>query len=219
MIRTIYITWRKKTGDRRYIIAKLKRNVEGITFSYTKGFEEAQQAGLDFFSGFKNIEKINSQEIENWLSLRLISKERPDRHEHLAFWEIENTLSSFDEIAFTQGKSPTDNFEFLADFLFVKSKKLVFVTDLAGLSHLKIPIGQIKVGDVLSYQREYNNPMDQYAIAVFKNDLKIGYIKQIHNRIFAKLKRKLHITVKAVDENGFIKQVFVKVEKRGRRTT
>ena len=213
MIRTIYISWQKKTGEPRYIIAKVKRNVDGAVFSYRDiELKKAQEDGFEHLLGFKNAEKMTSKEVENLLFLRVISKDRPDRNEFLKFWGAENISDTFDVLAFTQGKAATDNFEFLADFSTAKAKKLTFITDLAHLSHLKLPANTIKKGDVLTYQKEKNNEFDKEAIMVFLGDLKVGYIKKIHNKIFQR-PQLLKLTVKEISQNGTIKQVFVKIEK------
>lgn len=211
MIRVIYISWRKQVGDRRYIIAKIKRNVsEGISFDYMKDYEDAKKDGLEHFLGFKNSQKLTRESIEYLLALRVISKERPDRNGYLSFWEAENIDDNFDVLALTQGKTQTDNFEFLAEYQ--PSEKLKFVTDIANLSHLKLPIKTLNKGDVLTYKLEKDNQYDKYAVCLYKGTLKVGYIKKIHNRVFHRTKKPLKITVKAVDENGVTKQVFVKVE-------
>ena len=130
----------------------------------------------------------------------------------MQFWEADKSSDSFTLLALTQGKSPTDNFEFLADFTSVKRQKLRFITDLSGLSHMKLQAGIVKQGDILSYKPERDNEFDPQAIAVYKGDLKIGYIKKVHNRVFHK-HQSLNLTVKAIDENGTIRQIFIKVEK------
>lgn len=211
MVDTIYISWRKQIGDNRYIIARLKRNVtDGITFKYLEGYEKAKKDGLEHFLGFKNSQSLNQESLELLLSLRVISKERPDRNSFLSFWEAENEGDIFDLLALTQGRSQTDNFEFLA--LYNPQKNLKFVTDIAKLSHLKLPPDTVKKGDLLSYRLEKGNKFDKYAVAVYKNDKLIGYVKRKHNIVFHRSKRDLRLTVKAVDENGSTKQIFVKVD-------
>lgn len=211
MIRVIYISWRKQTGDRRYIIAKIKRNVsDGISFEYLKGYEEAKKDGLEHFLGFKDSQKLTPESIEHLLALRVISKERPDRNGYLSFWEAENVEDNFDILALTQGKTQTDNFEFLADYQ--PRKDLKFVTDLANLSRLKLPAKTLSKGDILTYKLEKTNLFDEYAVCIYKDNLAVGYIKKIHNKVFHRTRKILKITVKAIDENGITKQVFVKVE-------
>ena len=113
-------------------------------------------------------------------------------------------------LAHTQGLNPADNFEFLADFH--PMEKLVFLTDLAGLTELKLNFGSVEVGDTLMYKFEKNNIFDPKAVAVYNCKLKIGYIKKIHLNIFHKaLKYKINLTIKAIEHNGFIKRIFVKI--------
>jgi hypothetical protein len=213
LVRTIYIAWKKTEGSRRSIIAKIKRNAsEGITFKYCEdGYKVARDNGLEFFFGFKNAEELTAEQVEHLLSQRVISKERPDRNEYLSFWEADGVHDTFDMLALTQGKSPTDNFEFLADYH--PKSGLTFVTDLAGISHRNLPKGTVQKGDILTFRRERSNPFDKNAVAVYKGDVHVGYIKQVHKYAFLHKKARIpELQVKGVDQNGKIKQVFVSVK-------
>ncbi len=212
LVRTIFIAWKKKEGSQRHIVAKLKRNVsEGISFDYCpEGFENAKKEGFDYFLGFKNASKLTPEQFEQLLALRVISKDRPDRGDFLSFWEADKNYDTFDTLALTQGKSPTDSFEFLA--LYYPKHGLKFVTDIAGLSSRKHPRGTVEKGDILRVVLEPENPHDDSAVAVFKGDLKIGYIKRIHNKAFwDRRARTPKLIVKGVDQNGVVKQIFVSV--------
>ena len=213
LVRKIFIAWKKSEGARRYIIAKIKRNVsEGVTFDYCgDGFEKARKDGLEYFFGFQNVSGLTPLQVEQLLAQRVISKDRSGRESFLSFWEAENVEDAFDVLALTQGKLPTDNFEFLAKYF--PKPGLHFVTDLAGISHLALDRDSVEAGDVLTYKREPKNEYDRNAVAIYKGILKIGYIKQIHNQVFLHSTfRKPHLTVKAVDKNGKIKQIFVSVK-------
>lgn len=210
LVRKIFIAWKEAQGSRRFIIAKIKRNKsEGVTFEYCdEGFESAQKRGLDHFFGFKNAPKLSPDQVEQLLMQRFISKDRPDRNEFLSFWEALETSDTFDLLALTQGKSPTDNFEFLA--VYYPQKGLRFVSDLAGISHLQLPRGTVQKDDILTFQSEPNNEFDAHAIAIYKDGTKVGYVKKIHNLVFLHGK-KPEIKVKGVDQNGSIKQIFVSI--------
>lgn len=211
MVRVIHIAWREKIGKRRYIVAKVKRNAHGIAFKpFTDAMNRAKEAGLDYLAGFHDLSKVTNQDVSQLLSHRVISKDRPDRKSFLDFWEASGTEDIFDILALTQGKSPTDNFEFLAEFYPKRGTK--FVTDLAGLSHKKIEKGILNEGDILTFKKEKDNPKDKYAIAIYKGNLKIGYVKQIHNHFFHCLKHHVKLSVKALDQNGYVRQVFMLVE-------
>ena len=50
------------------------------------------------------------------------------------------------------------------------------------------------------------------TVKIFKDDMELGYIKKIHCRLFHKPNAEnLTIEVKALDKNGIIKRLFVKV--------
>jgi hypothetical protein len=214
LIRLIYISWRKGEGSRRYIIAKVKKNASGYTFAYIpEEVEKAAADGFQYFPGFQDLNKEYTENVIETLSLRLMPKDRPDRQNYLAFWEAQNEKDPFTILGLTQAKSFTDNFEFLARYNPVSNLK--FVTDLAGLSYEQLARDTVKVGDLLRYELDPDNKYDRYAVKVFKDKLFLGYFKKVHSRVLFKHKKSqkpFHLTVKAVDQNGTIKQIFVKVE-------
>jgi hypothetical protein len=210
----IYLSWREGLGKRRHIVGVLKRNATlGIRFSYIKkGIENAK---MDGFSPYTEFPDFNKEYIENVLEVfgqRIMKSERSDISDFYDFWEIDTKYKDdkFYLLAHTQGLNPTDNFEFLADYN--PNKSLRFLTDLASLSKLKLTPDTVKPGDELTYKLESNNYFDNKAVKVYKGDKEIGYIKKIHSRVFYKQKNNvLKLVVKAVEQNGVIKRIFVKV--------
>ena len=214
-IAQIFLSWRKGQGDRRHLVGVLKKNAtEGVRFSYIpEGVEAAKREGFTSYAEFSEIDKVYKENVIDIFGQRIIKSERSDISDFYQFWEIDPKFKDdrYYLLAHTQGLIPTDNFEFLAEYNRIKS--LCFLTDLAGLSLLQLPAGTISKGDVLSYQLEKDNPRDPCAVKVFKRDMQVGYIKKVHNRVFHRLgKGKLKLTVKAIEENGIVKRVFVKVK-------
>ena len=210
----IYLSWRQGTGHRRHIVGVIKRNAtQGVRFYYFKeSVEKAKKQGFIPYTEFPEVSKIYSENVLEIFSNRLINLERPDIQEFYSFWEISNKFKE-DKcylLAHTQGLLPTDNFELLADYYPLKNIK--FITDLAGVSHQKLKPSDVSVWDKLRYIKERDNPKDPYAIKVFKGDVELGYIKKIHANIFhKKYSEGLALTVKAIEKNGVIKKIFVKV--------
>ena len=210
----IYLSWRKGQGERRYIVGVLKKNAtEGVRFEYlSEGVEAAKKEGFAPYPEFPELTKKYSDNVVEIFGQRITKSERSDINDFLDFWEIEAKYKDekFYLLAHTQGLSPTDNFEFLADYNRIKS--LCFLTDLASLSVLKLAAGNIQKGDTLTYQLEKDNAYDKDAVKVFKGNMHVGYIKKIHSRVFHKKGTgTFKLTVKAVEQNGIIKRVFVKV--------
>ncbi len=210
----IYLSWRKGTGYRRNIVGVIKNSAtKGITFSYLKeATEKGKEEGFAPYTEFPEIDKTYTENVLEIFAQRLTKSERPDIKDFYSFWEIKPKQKDdkYHILAHTMGLSPTDNFEFLADYHPIKG--MSFITDLAGLSKKQLPTGLLAEGDVLHFEKEPENKYDQYAVKVFKGDQEIGYIKKIHSKVFHKRKgSRIKLTVKAVDKNGVIKRVFVKV--------
>lgn len=210
----IYLSWREGLGKRRHIVGVLKRNVsQGVRFSYIqKSVETAKKDGFSPYTEFPDVNKEYTENVLEVFGQRIMKSERSDISDFYDFWEIDTKFKEdkFYLLAHTQGLNPADNFEFLADYN--PKRNLRFLTDLASLSTLKLAVNSVKPGDVLNYQFESDNEFDDKAIKVFKGDMPIGYIKKIHSRVFYKQKGSLlKLVVKAVEQNGEIKRIFVKV--------
>ena len=210
----IYLSWRRGQGERRHIVGVLKKNAtQGVRFAYLlKGVDSAKQEGFTPYPEFPEIGREYTDNVEEIFGQRITKSERSDISDFLDFWEIDTKYKDqkFYLLAHTQGLNPTDNFEFLADYN--PTKSLRFLTDLASLSARKLPAGSIEKGDTLTYQLEADNQHDKEAVKVFKGDIFVGYIKKVHNKVFHKSGAgKFKLTVKAIEQNGIIKRVFVKV--------
>ncbi len=210
----IYLSWREGQGKRRHIVGVLKRNAtQGVRFSYIpEGVDAAKKDGFSPYTEFPEFGKEYFSNVIDVFGQRIMKSERSDISDFYKFWEIDTKYKDdkYYLLAHTQGLNPSDNFEFLADYNPVK--QLRFLTDLASLSNLKLPAGTVKSGDILTYKLEEGNAHDNKAVKVFKGGQEVGYIKKIHSRVFHKLKAKtLTLIVKAVEENGVVKRVFVKV--------
>ena len=210
----LYLAWREGQGKRRHVVGVIKKNAtQGVRFSYyLKNVEEAKKDGFSPYTEFPDISKVYTENVLEVFGQRITKSERSDISDFLDFWEIDPKYrdDKYYLLAHTQGLSPSDNFEFLADYS--PSKKLRFLTDLASLSTFSLPANTVKIGDVLSYVLEPENKFDSKAVKVFHGQNSIGYIKKIHSRVFYKIsKNHLKLTVKAIEQNGVIKRIFVKV--------
>ena len=210
----IYLAWRLGQGKRRHIVGVLKRSPVGeFTFSYDiKAVSEAKKEGFTDYVELPYSDKTYRGEVLEVFAQRIIKPARTDVQTFYDFWEIEpgNVNDKFYMLGHTQGLLPTDNFELLADYTPIEG--LHFLTDLADVSKRKLPADFVKIGDILTFKLESFNLYDTSAVAVYKGDTQLGYIKQIHSRIFHKVQGEhLKLTVKAIDQNGTIKKIFAKI--------
>jgi hypothetical protein len=211
----IYLSWRKGQGFRRHIVGVLQeRQDQSYVFNYDiEAIKIAREDGFTPYTEFSDITKSYNGSVLDVFAQRLTKNERPDIDEFYSFWEIDPKYKSdkFYLLGHTQGIQPTDNFEFLADYKIVSG--LHFLTEIAGLSVSNISSEKLNVGDLLFFKIDPHNTYDSDAVKVLKGDLEVGYIKKIHCRIFHKPEaEKLKLSVKALEKNGKIKRVFVKVE-------
>lgn len=211
----IYLSWRKGVGHPRHIVGVLKRNsTQGVYFKYLNqsNLLEASNDGFIPYTEFPELDDTYKKDVLSIFAQRLIKTERADIGDFLNFWEVNGKFinDKFYLLAHTQGLSPADNFEFLADFNPVKN--LCFVSEIAGLSHLQLPPSTVVKGEELDYVLDPTHDNDKFAVRVFKGDQHIGYIKKIHSKVFYKRRaNKLKIVVKDIDFNGIIKRIFVRI--------
>lgn len=210
----IFLVWRSGTGGRRTAVGELIRTPQGkhIFKYFPKAIEYQQKDGFTPYTEFQDLSKEYNGNVVEIFAQRLTKNERPDIDSFYKFWEVdeEKAMDKFYLLGKTQGLVPTDNFEFLADYKLVPN--LHFLTEIASLSVLQLPKGTLQVGDCLTYKLEPENEHDKLAVKLFKDGQLVGYVKKYHSKVFYEAgESKLHLKVKAIDQNGIIKRVFVKV--------
>jgi len=209
----IFVTWRKGVGQDRCAIGVLEKNDLGKhTFQYLSEAFKMENDGFKPYTEFQDLNTIYNGNVAEIFGQRLMRPNRADVSSFYSFWDVD--ISKIDDkfylLGKTQGLVPTDNFEFLADY--IPFKGLSFVTELAGLSTNRLERGSLIVNDILRFEKQYDNAFDSNAIKVFKDSLFIGYIKKYHNGFFWKSGvEDLVLKVKALEQNGVIKKVFVEV--------
>lgn len=213
LIKCIYLVWRAGRGRSRVIVGIIRKNqMEGATFRYIqKGVEEAVKSGFIAYPDFPDIDKTYKNVIDVF-SQRLNNSERADIQSYYDYWKIDPKYKNdkYYILAQTQGLLPTDNFEFIAEYYPVRDIK--FISEICGLSINKLPTGFLTVGEEIEWRLEKGNKYDSNAVVLLKNEQPIGYIKQIHNRVFHyKYSKHLRVFVKSIDQNGHINRAFVEV--------
>lgn len=207
------MAWRPTRGQRRIVVGEIKKTAQTTSFSYIqKGVEEASKLGFICFPDFPDTSKTYNTNIICTLSQRVNNSERSDIEDYYRFWEIpqESKGDIYRMLAYTGGILATDNFEFLVDFYSIKN--LTLVSEVSGLSVTPLENETIKVRDILLWERESDNQYDSDAVAIYKGDTKIGYVKRIHARIFQKVgKERLQIVVKKIEHNGHINKAYIAI--------
>ncbi len=212
-IGNIYLVWRKGKGNLRIPVGLIKKNATmGVRFSYIQeGVKIAQQHGFVCYEGFPEINKEYTENVLEKFGQRLIKSERTDSAGFYSFWGIESKFRDdiYYVLAYSQGLLPTDNFEFLTDFN--PTPDLDFISEIAGLSSTNLQNEALNVGDKLLYKLDPSNTFDEYAVMLFKGEVFLGYIKSIHCRVFYKSRKTFTIKIHAIERNGIIKRVFLRI--------
>lgn len=213
-LKHIYLSWRKGRSSRRYIVGEISGIAEGLArFNYTKsGVEEAKKDGFVGYTEFSDLDKTYDRDVISVFAQRLTPPTRLSLSSTNRFWLVppDKAQSDWFILAYTQGLLSTDNFEFLADF--EPFSGLIFVTDLAGLSHIHVPVDLLKIGDTLTWEFDSSNEYDSKAVAIYYSGEKVGYIKKIHCNLFHSWPSdKIRLSVHAIEKNGVVKNVFAKV--------
>lgn len=207
----IFLSWRLKKGDTRNIVGVLKETATGVVFSYTdKGKELAKKHEFNPYAGFPNINTVYQQNVLDIFGQRLMRPERPDIQKYYNLWNIpaDKTADKLYLLAKTQGIQAGDMFEFLADYNPIKN--LSFISEICGLTHNKLRPDILQKGDILQWEKE-KHTQDEYAIALYKNKEKLGYVKQIHNRIFYKTKHTIQVKVISIETNGYLNKAYIQI--------
>ncbi|MCH5716108.1 HIRAN domain-containing protein [Niabella hibiscisoli] len=204
----------KRRGDRRAAVGDLTKASDGrYIFKYfSSAIELQEKEGFSPYTEFQDLTKEYNGNVIEIFGQRLTKSDRPDISSFYKFWEVDSDKAhdKFYLLGKTQGLVATDNFEFLADYKFVPD--LHFLTEIAGLSKLQLPKGTFQIGEELQYELEPDNPKDKLAVKLLQNGKEIGYIKKYHSKVFHDAgTNRLRLTIKAIDQNGIVKRVFVKV--------
>ncbi|KAA6341260.1 hypothetical protein EZS27_010916 [termite gut metagenome] len=213
-IKYIYLIWRIDKGERRIKIGIIEKNqTEEITFRYLKeGLTEAISMEFSCYPDFPDTGKTYNNNVLNIFGQRLNKSERSDIQKYYDYWEIEQAFKNdkYYLLAQTQGLLSTDNFEFVAEYNPIQN--LRFISEICGLSHINLPSGLLNAGDELQWKLEKENSYDPYAVQLFKNGKEIGYVKTIHSKVFYHQNScNIKIQVKSIEQNGYIKRVFIKI--------
>lgn len=209
----IMLVWRPGKGERREAVGEIISHPDGhYTFQYLPEAKKLQfTKGFAPYTEFRDFDKIYNSNVVDIFALRLTQSNRLDINKFYKFWEIDSDKieDKFYLLGKTQGLVSTDNFEFIATYN--PTDNIHFVTEVSGLSKNILQGDVLEIGDKLRYELEPNNEYDPQAVKVYKEDIFIGYVKKYHNKIFHETNGILDLEVKAVEKNGTIRRVFLKV--------
>lgn len=215
----IYLTWRKATGNRRFVVGKLVKDGDNYSFRYSspEELEKARSVGFDYYPAFPDLTKIYDNDVLNTFARRLINPARSDYDKFLRYWGAENYKNNnFAILGLTGAKLQTDTFEFIVPHDEIPAN---FYTDVAGLHHCdENLLNEIKASENygnISLKPEPENQYDPNAVKVFYKEAELGYIKIIHSACVAKAyneNKEITAKIRNIIKNGSIKEILLDVK-------
>lgn len=152
-------------------------------FRYLSGtpeMEDAKSLGFLGHPAFKLNVEHHHQGVRETLLRRLPSRSREDFAEFLTMHRLPNPFVGSDLalLGYTGAKLPSDGFAFVPVFP-REALPCEYIIEVAGVRHVyKGDLGEIKVGDQVTFERELSNEFDQNAVRVMANDQQLGYVNR-----------------------------------------
>lgn len=208
----IYLVWRKGQGFNRVAVGEIFLQDANYVFKYLPNAKEMLNEGFAAYTEFRDLDKTYKQNVLEIFGQRLTKSSRPDIKNLYRFWGVDETKSAdiFYLLGKTQAQLATDNFELIPEYNI--GIPLTFVSEIVGLTHNPLAKGTLLVGDILDIVKDNSNQFDINAIKTYKHKKFIGFIKAIHCNVISNTDlRKIKVVVNAIDQNGIVKRIFVKV--------
>jgi len=217
-MKLIYLTWQGDVHQERLVIGELiETSDKRCSFRYHFGedLKKAKKLGFKSYSAFPDLNAIYNTNVIEAFEMRLPARERDDFQGLLERWEIKNSdISSFDLLAVTGGKLPTDRFEFVDPHN--EQPPIEFITELAGFTYYADDqyLKAMSVDQELRLEREMGNQYDMFAVKVYLYSKHIGYIKKVHSTVISQAIEKafkVSVVICRIDANGIVNAIMLRV--------
>lgn len=173
------------SGNRdRHIVADLTRRPDQIvTLRYTVNradFAAARALGFTGHPAFKLVDQAYDVDVLPTLMRRLPPRSRPDFSSYLQQLRLPQDvqISDFALLGYSGARLPGDGFSVIHPFSNVTGPA-EFTLMVAGTRHnVDLATFALRLGDVVNFHPEPDNPKDALAIQVIVGDQCIGYVSR-----------------------------------------
>lgn len=181
----IYIAWQDEKTREWLPVAKLEKNKNEYSLSYTRG--AAKSPSFVGFGRMNDLSKTySSNEIFPFFKNRILSKSRPDYLKYISWLGLEESIADdMQLLSISSGSRATDSYEIISPPQ-KNGKNLNLKFFIRGISHLSKStieeIKEIKKDSSLYLMHDYQNKFDNHAILLRTDDPKnlIGYIPKYY---------------------------------------
>lgn len=180
----LLLAWQGSEGSSRtrHTVAELlKQGDMPVRLRYltdTPDFSAACAEGFVNFPAFRKVEQTYDLGVVETFMRRLPPRSRGDYAQYLEQFRLrpETKISDFALLAYTGAKLPGDGFSIVNPLDDVSTACEVLI-EVAGFRHnAQIPVNDVKLGDVVDFVPEPQNPYDPNALAIHLHGRKIGYV-------------------------------------------
>lgn len=208
----LLLTWQpqdeQSPSRTRRVVGEVRLNKDGVAaFRYLKGtpdYQKAVEAGFKGYPAFdKKTEEITTGVLESFLR-RLPPRKREDFSEFLNLHRLASPFEHSDValLAYTGARLPSDGFALVPIFP-DNVAPCDFLLEIAGFRHVAgTDTANLTVGDPVGFAVDQSNPVDQDALAIEHNGVRIGYVNRALRDIFSKWLQNRAITATIERING-----------------
>ncbi len=208
----LLMTWQPVDIDApsrtRRVIGEIGLEPDGqIVFRYlinTPDFEEACRAGFKGFPAFRLEDNEVRQGVIGSLLRRLPPRNREDFAEFLAQHRLPSPFNYSDMalLGYTGARLPSDGFALVPDFP-ENNMPCDYLMEVAGLRHVfGFDVSRIHEGDVVNFEIDHHNPVDQDALLVILQGQKIGYVNRAFKATLNRWLQSHHVMATIEKFNG-----------------
>ncbi|NNO00312.1 hypothetical protein FKQ62_12775 [Vibrio sp. B1-2] len=193
-VNTLFLTWQSnRDRNQRYLVGALKKLESGFEFSYlteTQDYSDALEQGFLGYPAFPLNKGSFTNDVMTTFMKRLPPRSRRDFTKYLVnhHLPVDFNGSDFDLIAHTGIQLPSDGFDLIPN-LEEADIPFEYLMEVAGTRYYLSfeESGEILLGSKVDLHCENENEFDCNAVAMFVNQIKIGYV----NKLFCQTVRKL----------------------------
>lgn len=177
----LFVSWQSPKDRSWHVVSKLVKENEKYFLYYVKGVHAAREKGFNLFGDMVDPNQVYvSNELFPFLKNRLLTKRRADYPQFISWLGLDETATDLDILGRSNGNKVTDTIqtfhplktndkgEFDCYFFAHGSSRFTGVGEEY--------INKFRKGDKLIFDRELDNPQDEYATLVCEQSgERLGY--------------------------------------------
>ena len=185
-VNTLFLTWQSNQDrNKRYFVGEVKRVGTKVTFNYSVGTADYEEAIKEGFTGYPAF-KLNKSTFENDIiptfMKRLPPRSRRDFVKYLKNYQLSESFvgSDFDLIAHTDIQLPSDGFGLIPNLL-ESTIPFDYIMEVVGTRYniSYEEFSNLNIGDEIELVEDVDNKSDSQAVALYVNSMKVGYVNKL----------------------------------------